>query len=198
MYSWFRQGYATGTLDQEAIDIAKRIADGSNFDEGEVVLDQDYPHDEETYSNVYTDGKFSTYYSPVDVHVLSHHIVRHPTFQEIHKKMASPVYNESFWLNEIKLVEYSLWKSKGPKEWHADYGPFDIQVLIYLTEEDLVGGELKVGVMDEAGDIEEVYRHAPVDGTFVMVQSNNPYLPHCVNPLDGERYVMELRYKINS
>jgi hypothetical protein len=196
MYSWYRQGYLTGTLRASQYKTAQKIISMSNWVDGELVIEGNNPIEEDDFMTRYVEGKFNTLFTPPQVSLLSHKIINHPTFRQLHKSMVNPMYEQSFWLKELRLVDFAAWCAKEPQPWHTDYGPFDIQVLMYFTDDDSKGGELSIGNIDHRGDVKEVYRHIPIDGSFVILQANNPYHQHKVHPSEGDRKVIELRYKV--
>lgn len=205
MYSWYRQGYITGTLGSQEYKVARKFLNNARWEDNEVVLGSRYPIDEDNCTTRYVEGRFNVVNCPLDVHILSHLLINCPEFRDLRHTLVNPMYPTSWWLKPIRLVDFAAWNSKQAQPYHSDYGPFDIQVLLYFTDDiqarvmkdQPTGGELIVGVKDQNGEIEQVYEHIPNDGTFVMLQPNNPYFQHKVLPSSGTRQVIELRYKID-
>jgi len=202
MYTWYRQGFlACGELNPGAYERARKLLSSCRWDDGELVYDIPYPESNDTGITRYVEGRFNLKHCPLDVHILSDLLKRDHVVDHLHRTMVNPMYHDTWWLKDLRLVDFNAWNTKREQPWHSDYGPFDIQVLLYFTNginrgED-EGGHLVIGNKNEDGSIVEVHRHAPEDGTWIMMQPNNPYFLHRVEPCTGSRTVIELRYKID-
>ena len=199
MYSWYRQGFfACGELKSEPYDVAKSLLSKCNWDDGELVYDKEYSESDDTAITRYVEGRFNLKHCPYDAHILSDLLLRSHTMSKFQKTMVNPMYEDTWWLKDLRLVDFNAWNTKSEQPWHSDYGPFDVQVLLYFNDTDQdEGGHLVVGNKNEDGLIFEVHRHVPKDGTWIMIQPNNPYFLHRVESGAGSRTVLELRYRID-
>ena len=204
MYTWYCQGWLSGELGIDTYKIARNLLNTAKWSGDEMVLG-DFWEEEDNFATRYVEGRHNVYHVPDTAHRLSWHFWRNTPAMDLHRTMVNPMYHKSYWQKHIQLVDVAAWNSKSEQPWHSDYGPFDIQVLMYFTNDlqtrftqsEVVGGDLVIGNKDNEGLVTEVYRHVPNDGSFVILQPNNPYFLHRVEKSAGNRQVIELRYKID-
>jgi hypothetical protein len=99
---------------------------------------------------------------------------------------------------------YGLWNRQVSLPWHSDINDSNnITILAYFTKDGQewnreCNGQIRIGVENDQGHIEQVYEHYPIDGTFVVINNMNPLFYHSVvRSVDGvDRYTMSFRYCI--
>jgi hypothetical protein len=207
-HSFYTKGYTAGFLPEEISQQCKELI--KNTEWADIDFHVKYPE----WCLLHTDSDADDYYeekmrelkglnaSPPEVKYIGEQILALPYFDNLKNRLVKTQHSKINWMRTFVPNSYGLWNNQTNLPWHSDINDgAHITILAYFTDEEWDKewkGQIKIGVEDEFGNINEVYEHYPIDSTFIVINNMNPFFHHSViqNNLDHNRYTLSFRYCI--
>lgn len=207
-HCFYTNGYTAGILPDEIADQCKAVIRDTKW--ADIDFHVKYPK----WSLLENDSDADQFYeeklrelkslnmAPPEIRYIGDQILRLPYFNPLRDMLVKKQHRNISWIRSFTPTAYGLWNGQTDLPWHSDINDgADITILAYFVDEQWDkewGGQIKIGVEDELGNVKEVYEQYPTDSTFIVINNMNPYFQHRVvqNKENKNRYTMSFRYII--
>ena len=210
VYSFYARGYSVGFLPKKIVQLCRQVIENTEwYYDNELHVKYPawnmLPDDgtDEYYQEIIRELK-SLNSAPSELKYIGECILSLPYFDELKRKLVKAQHKQNTWMRTFVPNGFGLWNGQVNLPWHSDINDSNhITILAYFTKNGEEwnrdwNGQLRIGVENENGDIDQVYEHYPIDGTFVVINNMSPLFQHSVvKNVDGkDRYTMSFRYCI--
>lgn len=209
-HSFYSKGYSAGFLPNNIVEQCRNVIADTEWDDVEDHVQ--YPEwnllSEESDADEFFEERLrelkSLNMAPPEVKYIGEQILQLPYFDNLKHRLVKKQHYKQSWMRTFVPNAYGLWNGQTDLPWHSDVNDgADITILAYFTEQGKAwdkawNGQIKLGIEDEFGNINEVYEHHPIDGTFIVINNMNPFFYHSVihNQPGTNRYTLSFRYCI--
>ena len=209
IYSFYTKGYTVGFLPKEIVESCRELINETDWYDNTSHVN--YP----TW-NVLPENESDEYYqeivrqlktlncAPPKIKHIGECILALPYFDNLKRKLVKAQHKDSTWMRTFVPNGFGLWNRQESLPWHSDINDSNqLTILAYFTKDGQDwnpdwNGQIKLGVENDQGIIDEVYEHYPIDGTFLVINNMNPLFYHSViaSADNVDRYAMSFRYCI--
>jgi hypothetical protein len=211
VYNFHTNGYTVGFLTKEIVELCREVIAETPW----TTMNND-THVQYSSWNILPDDGHDDYYqeilrdlkslncAPPKLKYIGDCILSLPYFDSLKQSLVKPQHKNHSWSRSLVPHGYGIWNRQSSLQWHSDINDgSSMTILAYFTKDGQDwdrdwNGQLLLGVENAYGNVDQVYEHYPVDGTFVVINNTNPLFKHSViKSAEGiDRYTMSFRYSI--
>jgi hypothetical protein len=205
-YRFYNNGYTTGFVPNEIVDKCKDIiktttwvGDTPRFADWSILKDS--TTDELWYEELVR-GRMSYSHAPTAMRNLANEMIDLPFFDPMRRVFSKKQHAGYAGLRNFVPCSMGLWNRQENIPWHNDItDTSDFFILVYINDYQFWSadwkGQIRFGKRDESGSIEPLHEHYPSNGTFAVINNNNPLFHHSVvSGNEYERFTFGFRYRI--
>jgi hypothetical protein len=216
VYKFHEVGFNVGILPTEFITEAKKIIKSTKFNTGapppysadwmsipgglalETHKLEDFGY-EESLRDLYCYNN-----SPYYIKSFANEVLDLNFFIPLRKSLVTIQAADTYWTRSVRPFTYGLWNGAENLEWHNDnYDNSYMVLLMYFNDysewKAEWDGQICFGIEQEDGNIKEIHKHYPTDGTFVCINNYNPLMKHRAvsNKNNTNRYTFNVKCRIH-